>query len=160
MNTTCKCHGVSGSCTVKTCWLQLAPFHSVGNILKHKYDNSVPAASHTNKATGKTQLAKRRDSGGSAALTQQTSSDLVSLKRGELVYMEESPSFCRRSRFSPGTSGRVCSRADDSCESICCGRGYNVQHRRVKRACQCEVIWCCMVKCKECVEEEEIYLCK
>nr|KAG5713622.1 hypothetical protein BaRGS_024670 [Batillaria attramentaria] len=157
VNTTCKCHGVSGSCTVKTCWLQLAPFHSVGNILKRKYENSVQAFSHTNKATGKTQLAKQRVNGAGNGLL--TPGGLTSLRRGELVYMEESPSFCKRSRYSPGTRGRVCSK-DGSCESICCGRGYNVQRRQVKRACHCEVIWCCKVKCKECTEEEEIYMCK
>lgn len=157
VNTTCKCHGVSGSCTVKTCWLQLAPFHSVGNILKRKYEQAEQAFSHTNKATGKTQLSKRRpgDWGGNGLL----GSNMTSLRRGELAYMEESPSFCRRSRYSPGTRGRVCTK-DGSCESICCGRGYNVQHRRVKKACHCEVIWCCMVKCKECWESEVIYMCK
>lgn len=157
VNTTCKCHGVSGSCSIKTCWLQLSPFHSVGNILKRKYEHSVQAFSHTNKATGKTQLAKQRHYGGGNGLL--ASPGLTSLRRGELVYMVESPSFCTRSRYSPGTRGRVCSK-DGSCESICCGRGYNVQRRLVKRACHCEVIWCCKVKCKECTVEEEIYMCK
>ncbi|XP_070187213.1 protein Wnt-9a-like [Littorina saxatilis] len=156
VNTTCKCHGVSGSCTVKTCWLQLAPFHSVGNILKHKYEQSVQAFSHTNKATGKTHLSKRiRDWGGDRLYN----SNMTALRRGELAYIEESPSFCRRSRYSPGTSGRICSK-DGSCDSICCGRGYNVQQRRVKRVCNCEVFWCCELKCQECTKSEEIYMCK
>ena len=181
VNTTCKCHGVSGSCTVKTCWLQLAPFHSVGNILKRKYEQSALAFSHTNKATGKTQLSKRTRHGGGGggggpggeggAGGATTSSrgrgggggggrfNLTALRRGELAYIEESPNFCSRSRYSPGTRGRVCSK-DGSCESICCGRGYNVQHRRVKKACHCEVIWCCKVRCKECWVQEEIYMCK
>ncbi|KAL8609353.1 hypothetical protein ACOMHN_008147 [Nucella lapillus] len=156
VNTTCKCHGVSGSCTVKTCWLQLAPFQAIGNILKRKYEQSVQAFSRTNKATGKNQLCKKQTGWTENGILE---ANFTRLKRGELAFVEESPSFCRRSRYSPGTRGRMCSK-DSSCESICCGRGYNVQHRNVKKACHCEVIWCCEVKCNECWVHEEIFMCK
>ena len=85
--------------------------------------------------------------------------NIVPLRRSDLTYIDDSPSFCRQGRYSPGTSGRSCAKGGN-CDSICCGRGYNVQRRSVKKACRCEVIWCCQVKCKECMEEEEIYLCK
>ncbi|ELW67346.1 Protein Wnt-9a [Tupaia chinensis] len=52
VETTCKCHGVSGSCTVRTCWRQLAPFHEVGKHLKHKYETALKVGSTTNEATG------------------------------------------------------------------------------------------------------------
>ena len=32
MKVTCKCHGLSGSCSLITCWQQLAPFRKVGKI--------------------------------------------------------------------------------------------------------------------------------
>ncbi|TNN67535.1 Protein Wnt-9a [Liparis tanakae] len=41
VETTCKCHGVSGSCTVQTCWRQLQPFHEIGKQLKQRYETSV-----------------------------------------------------------------------------------------------------------------------
>lgn len=43
----CKCHGVSGSCAVRTCWRALPPFAAVGAALRDKYRRArhvVPAA--------------------------------------------------------------------------------------------------------------------
>lgn len=40
MRQECKCHGMSGSCTVKTCWMRLPPFRVVGDSLKDRYDGA------------------------------------------------------------------------------------------------------------------------
>ena len=34
----CKCHGVSGSCVLQSCWRQLPPFRAVGDRLLRRYD--------------------------------------------------------------------------------------------------------------------------
>ena len=41
MSHSCRCHGVSGSCAVRTCWRALPTFPKVGDLLKLKYETSV-----------------------------------------------------------------------------------------------------------------------
>ncbi|KAK7940565.1 hypothetical protein WMY93_003891 [Mugilogobius chulae] len=131
---------------VRTCWKQLSPFHDTGRLLKYKYDNSVKVLSVTNAATGETELAGPRR-------------HRQNLRTTDLVYLEDSPSFCRASRYSGGTGGRTCAK-DTTCQSLCCGRGYNTAMRLTSLSCHCQVRWCCHVECQTCVREEEVYTCK
>lgn len=152
LKTTCKCHGVSGSCAVRTCWKQLSPFHEVGRLLKLRYDDAVKVFSTTNDAVGHSELASPQRHSHSTkhhALPRAT----------DLVYVEDSPSFCRPSKYSLGTAGRTCSR-EGNCDSMCCGRGYNTQSRLVTFSCHCQVQWCCYVECQQCMQEEVVYSCK
>ena len=45
MKVQCKCHGVSGSCEVKTCWRSIPAFREVGDILKDKYNGATEVRS-------------------------------------------------------------------------------------------------------------------
>lgn len=36
----CKCHGVSGSCVMRTCWKSLPPFRIIGDKLMQKYQKA------------------------------------------------------------------------------------------------------------------------
>lgn len=40
LRTDCKCHGVSGSCAMKTCWKSLPSFRVVGDVLMKKYNRA------------------------------------------------------------------------------------------------------------------------
>ncbi|XP_056463283.1 protein Wnt-9b isoform X5 [Gadus chalcogrammus] len=168
LKTTCKCHGVSGSCAVRTCWKQLSPFHDTGRLLKFRYDTAVRVLSVTNAATGESELAGSRRGSGTALAAAAAAAGGNSGNGGggpsnprptDLVFLEESPSFCRASRYSPGTGGRGCAK-DTSCHNLCCGRGYNTAMRLTSLSCNCQVRWCCHVECQTCVREEEVYTCR
>lgn len=69
-------------------------------------------------------------------------------------------SFCAG---SAGTGGRVCnrtSRGTDSCEVMCCGRGYDTSRVSRTTKCECKFHWCCAVHCRDCHEEVDVHTCK
>lgn len=144
----CKCHGVSGSCSVRTCWKTLPPFRIVGEYLKHKYE---------------TCLRVTVDQSG----TQLTHPDFSYRRpsRDELVYLEESPDYCsiNSNTGSLGTSGRECNRTEQGsggCAVLCCGRGFNTIQVEEDYKCYCKFHWCCHVKCEKCRRTVDKHICK
>lgn len=184
VNRTCKCHGVSGSCSVKTCWHQLAAFSETAAVIKKKYDNAVQVnaeirenssrtasssssknqesnrilpQSRTKKATDQLvdeNASVSRNSGNSGSFEGNERVD-----RKELVYQLRSPDFCIANPLGPGTTDRQCLRGDN-CEILCCGRGYNVHRLTVSTPCKCKLILCCRVECQNCLVEKTIHTCK
>lgn len=155
MQLECKCHGVSGSCTTKTCWTTLPKFRELGYILKEKYAHAVhvePVKASRNKRPKFLKIKK-----------------LYSYRKPmdtELVYIDKSPNYCEADprTGSLGTQGRVCNKTMmqhiSGCDLMCCGRGYNThQYSRVWQ-CNCKFLWCCYVKCNTCSERTEVYTCK
>ncbi|XP_030879119.1 protein Wnt-2 [Leptonychotes weddellii] len=144
----CKCHGVSGSCTLRTCWLAMADFRKTGDYLWRKYNGAIQVVMNQD-GTGFTVANKR----------------FKKPTKNDLVYFENSPDYCIRDREagSPGTAGRVCnltSRGMDSCEVMCCGRGYDTSRVTRMTKCECKFHWCCAVRCQDCVEALDVHTCK
>ena len=107
------------------------------------------------------------------------------LSKADLIHIHKSPNYCVEDpkKGILGTSGRVCNKTStgsDSCDLLCCGRGYNTQVntwlnstretqfkwiylqqvvRHVER-CFCRFVWCCNVKCKTCVTMIDVHTCK
>uniref|UniRef100_A0A182F0Y6 Protein Wnt n=2 Tax=Anopheles albimanus TaxID=7167 RepID=A0A182F0Y6_ANOAL len=148
MRLECKCHGLSGSCTTKTCWMKLPPFAEVGARLKEHFD-------------GATKVIARND--GHSFMP-----DEVTIKvptRRDLVYTEDSDDFCEPNAQSGslGTHGRVCnisSSGIDGCSLMCCKRGQTHSQVEVRRNCNCSFKWCCEVTCSTCIDIQDVYTCK
>ncbi|KAL1124361.1 hypothetical protein AAG570_000990 [Ranatra chinensis] len=153
MEVRCKCHGVSGSCELKTCWRAAPDFRVVGAALKDRFREAV-MVEESNLGTGTAPLLivqEGRRGGGR--------------RQDNLIYYEKSPNFCERDAALEvsGTVGRQCRRTGrgvDSCASLCCGRGYNIVRRRRTDRCNCKFQWCCYVTCANCTVDEWITVCK
>lgn len=140
----CKCHGVCGSCSTKTCWKQLAPFAVVGKYLKEKY---IKAKAVLVKNAKLIQEIRPRDY------------VPVPKKDRSLVFIDSSPDYCRfnSSAGSPGVLGRVCFSDDPNynrCNNICTSCGFKLKKKLIVRSvkCDCKFVWCCKVKCKTCMK--------
>lgn len=150
MKLQCKCHGVSGSCNVKTCWRSLPNFRLVGDYIKEKFD-------------GATEVEVRLI--GSRRVLVPRNEYFKPHTIVDLVYIDGSPNFCDAdlNTGSLGTRGRSCNRtsqAIDGCELMCCSRGYTTrQEVRVER-CSCKFHWCCYVRCQDCRRKVEVSVCK
>ncbi|KAK7896730.1 hypothetical protein WMY93_022055 [Mugilogobius chulae] len=146
MSTDCRCHGVSGSCAVKTCWRTMAPFGRVGMYLKERYERSVHVLDRFKKKW------KRRERD-------------VTVDKHKLVYMNKSPNYCLEDQHLgvAGTRGRRCNRSShgpDGCNLLCCGRGYNTHVVRNVERCECKFVWCCYVRCRRCESMNDMHTCK
>ncbi|CDW53527.1 protein Wnt 4 [Trichuris trichiura] len=112
MKLMCKCHGVSGSCTVRLCWRRMADFHTIGQSLSEKFDGAVKV-----KFSGMRHKLKPYVAG------------LKKPTKRDLVYLQQSPDFCQEDALLSiyGTKGRKCERdgyGTNGCAMLCCGRGY------------------------------------
>lgn len=155
----CKCHGASGSCSTKTCWKALPSFQVIGDHLMTKYT----------KAKKVTPFWSKRSRIRHPVFLQISQRNYIypfrKPKIKDLIYLENSPNYCDQDKYlgSYGTRGRICNKTmnqSESCDNMCCGRGYNTHHQMRIWKCQCKFIWCCYVDCKDCIEKSEFYSCK
>lgn len=174
----CKCHGMSGSCEIRTCWHSAPSFRTVGEALKKKFSHAI-RVDQSNLGNGMPlilpEYSRRYDN--TRPRPGPGNVDTNRMKRGgprkvlnkmktELIYYQKSPTYCEADNDVdfPGTAGRYCNRtsvfATDNCESLCCGRGYNLRREVKNLKCNCKFKWCCTVECETCRVEEWNAVCK
>ncbi|XP_013863379.1 protein Wnt-11 [Austrofundulus limnaeus] len=146
----CKCHGVSGSCSVRTCWKSFQDLKDIAMDLKSRYLSATKVV-HRPMGTRKQLVPK--------------DIDIRPVRDNELVYLHSSPDFCTKNEKlgSVGTQDRQCNKTSvgsDSCDLMCCGRGYNPYTEKLVERCHCKYHWCCYVTCKKCERTVERYVCK
>nr|XP_042902575.1 protein Wnt-11 isoform X2 [Parasteatoda tepidariorum] len=142
----CKCHGVSGSCELKTCWKAAPTLMEVSQKLKLKHRDaeevhSVPVG-RRNKLLPIT----------------------ARFNKDDLVYTVQSPDYCvyDPKTGSRGTKGRECNATgEDSfgCKEMCCSRGYLTSWDEVEERCGCKFQRCCYVTCNTCKKRTHVNLC-
>ncbi|XP_041973986.1 protein Wnt-11b-like [Aricia agestis] len=136
MRTKCTCHGVSGSCSVRTCWRSLAPL-------------ARAAAALAKEAARAAALRPRRRTHA----------------RARLRYVTPSPDYCEPdpAAGSLGTHGRKCNAslgsAAGGCARLCCGRGRRAARQSRLERCHCRYHWCCRVDCQLCRVTSEDHFC-
>lgn len=131
----CACHGVSGTCSVQTCYLKVPEVGKIGEALVQKYDLAVRVALDS------TNNFKRVDNPNANPLA-----------ADDLVYLENSPNFCEAdvSNGILGTKDRLCEldvASPKSCDSLCCRRGY-YQKTFIVPEEECRFVWCCSIECE------------
>ncbi|XP_063238958.1 protein Wnt-3a-like [Bacillus rossius redtenbacheri] len=151
MQRVCKCHGMSGSCSVRVCWRKLPQFRAVGDALAARYEG----ASHVRVVEKRRRRVKK---------LRAASRDLKPPNKTDLVFLDESPDYCERNDTLGilGTRGRLCNRTSpglDGCRLLCCGRGYQTRVRDVEEKCRCRFVWCCNVVCDMCRYKKEEHVC-
>ncbi|XP_058945806.2 protein Wnt-2b-A [Pocillopora verrucosa] len=148
----CLCHGPSVSCVMQTCYRSLAPFSAVSRHLRGKYDNGV--------------LVIVDQKGEKFVVANETKDKSW---RDSLVFFQKSPDYCvpNPDLGWPGTTGRVCyngntttAAGNGTCETLCCGRGFNTIQVEEDYKCNCNFVWCCDVKCSTCKGTVEKNVCK
>ncbi|ESO85170.1 hypothetical protein LOTGIDRAFT_130786, partial [Lottia gigantea] len=144
----CKCHGVSGSCSLKTCWQHLPNFREIGNRLKDRYDASTEVK-FNKRGTKLTRKVKKWNK----------------YTKNDIIFLDDSPDYCDKNAEtgSVGTAGRECDRNSQGlggCGLLCCGRGYNTFKRKLIERCNCKFHWCCFVRCGSCERYVDVHICR
>uniref|UniRef100_T1E0Z8 Protein Wnt n=1 Tax=Dendrocoelum lacteum TaxID=27895 RepID=T1E0Z8_9PLAT len=146
MGKKCKCHGVSGSCEMKTCIRALPDFRIVGDLLKSRFHKGMQVHFDNSRLVPRNPTTRM-------------------FTDNDLIYLNLSPNYCKHNPKigSLGTRGRKCVESallekkttenTGNCNELCCNRGHTRRTFIREEQCRCKFQWCCDVKCDLCKKE-------
>ena len=163
MGLSCRCHGFSGSCAVRTCWRELPTYFEVGDALKLKFDHALQVSvSHSGPQAELQAYDELRDEHYPAPFD-------------SLVYLESPEDYCLSGNFTRNREclprdlldaqrrGEVKAQAGNEyfppCEDFCCSGDYEAVEMVMEETCNCRFIWCCNVICEICTTTITQYRC-
>ena len=106
MKLECKCHGVSGSCSLRTCWRATSDFRRTGDYLRRKYDAAVEVTMNQD-GTGFTVQADGPGSRHHRHSHNNNNKGSAAAAKNELVYVENSPDYCHLDRTAGGCLNKM-----------------------------------------------------
>ena len=148
-DTQCKCHGVSGSCAVKTCYSQLTNINDIALKLKERYDASCEVKS--NGHSQNTWIPK--------------SDSCSSFSEKDFIFRTDYD-WCVSNPVvdATGVVGRVCEPHSDgpnSCQNLCrrCDKTPIKLTQLVQVERNCQFHFCCEITCERLQREESYHVC-
>lgn len=137
---------------------------AVSNQQKHKIGHKHNK--HNNNLNNQSNNSNQQHSLSSQHLksANQHLSQILNSKRDDLIHLHKSPDYCEadiRHGFV-GIQSRTCSEnpsSPDSCDKLCCGRGYKTRVFKHSFRCDCKFQYCCSIYCSVCDEVTQVTLC-
>ena len=134
----CKCHGTSGSCSVKTCWETAPQKDEINRKLGKKYSTAVKVDSRTISHV-------------------MVDDHLVfNTLKDRLVFFAPRRSFCATTR---GRECEILGTGEKSCQSMCCGRGFIKKQNNILDEV-CKFIWPSSIQCSPVIKTVKKFVCK
>ena len=174
----CKCHGVSGSCSLQVCWRQIGNFQNVGAYLKKQYKRAskVDLTNGILKELERSPKMQPVDTNSNAVSPRDRRTSIAGqetkINKRKLIFLKPSPDYCKLNAKLgyKGVIGKTCEVEPDSkdqtskirkCTNLCktCGLHVKKQVVIVASSCNCKFVWCCRVSCDTCNTKKIVITC-
>lgn len=182
----CACHGESGTCSLKTCWVQPRDMKTIAAALKEKKDYSQQVEVTSERTLLKAPV---RDNplylspssmGAAKGGENRQRVAVPSLQDSQFgtwypVHTNKSYNYCYPNPITQGMEGRECPawKSASMCDVHCClspsalssgshtpGSMIEIREVQLQYDCDCKFSFCCSVKCQVCHRNQTQRVCK
>ncbi len=166
----CRCHGFSGSCAVKTCWRELPSYYQVGDTLKEKQANSLKVwftprhngpdlVNYVDETRGQTVTVEITALDDTVLIHLEDQDDYCSYNENVTLNRECMPEFMLDAKQRGQVKSTSMKEHFPSCESFCCNGEFVEETVVTMENCNCRFVWCCTVECQSCPVSTTHYHC-